>query len=283
MVQNAAMDFTQAMQSYWALKARYEAGSLSQAAFEEAVNSLQITDSQGRRWQIGAASSKWYRLDGAQWVEDSPPFSASVPAAMPYVSGGFPGGGAPSSVPPYPVYGSGPAGPPPPPPFVQPRMVAAPQPKKGLGGLFLILGMVVLSGAVVLICLVGAWALVRYGVIELPWGGITAATATPTPTDEEMIEGNVYAMVDYLNAHDWDSLYGLCSPAYREAHSYSEWESQTVPDATEVGGITVDSVLVDVQGEFATAEVTFGGMESSEPGTVSWTKDAGQWYLECDQ
>ena len=67
------MKFEQAHNEYLRLKSQLESNQISASAFEEGVNNIRVTDSQGRHWTIGVESGKWYRLESSAWVEDTPP------------------------------------------------------------------------------------------------------------------------------------------------------------------------------------------------------------------
>jgi hypothetical protein len=67
------MDFNQAMQFYTSLKLQYDQGRISAEEFEKQANEVVVTDENGAAWQIGVSSGQWYRYDGRNWVEDTPP------------------------------------------------------------------------------------------------------------------------------------------------------------------------------------------------------------------
>lgn len=77
------MDFNQANELYRELQSRHDSGQLSPQDFEAQVNELTITDARGRQWMIGVKTGKWYVLEGAHWVQASPPGSAPEPAPPP--------------------------------------------------------------------------------------------------------------------------------------------------------------------------------------------------------
>ena len=66
------MNFKQAMHEYRRLRNQWDSKQISTTDFEAAVNQIHVTDAQGRRWIIGVESGKWYRLEGGNWIEDTP-------------------------------------------------------------------------------------------------------------------------------------------------------------------------------------------------------------------
>lgn len=130
--------FKEARRKYQELQNRYQSGQLEKQAFQKSVEELGFTDQDGQMWQIGAASGDWYRLEGSQWVKDSPP-SPPVEAADDFYQSSemdFTGDARtpvtqpppPSSSPPPPP-SSSPSPPPPsssPPPPSSPNFSAAP-------------------------------------------------------------------------------------------------------------------------------------------------------------
>ena len=54
------MTFDELESRYAELRRQHSAGQLSDQAFSEAVDQLQIQDEQGRVWAIGAQSGSWY-------------------------------------------------------------------------------------------------------------------------------------------------------------------------------------------------------------------------------
>ena len=67
------MNFDSIRKTYQDLSLSYQNGEIEAEEFERQVNALVATDSAGTHWQIGVKSGRWYRFDGQQWVEDSPP------------------------------------------------------------------------------------------------------------------------------------------------------------------------------------------------------------------
>jgi len=67
------MDFNEKWQAYVSCRRQYEQGEMKGDEFERLVNGLSVTDKNGIQWQIGVSSGKWYRYDGQNWVEDTPP------------------------------------------------------------------------------------------------------------------------------------------------------------------------------------------------------------------
>ncbi len=105
--------FEHVAQRYQALRAQYDAGTLSGEAFEAALRGMMIEDG-GRYWHIGAASGHWFRSDGDRWVEAMPP-EIGPPSAEPESLVGAA---------PHPTPAPSPA----PPPASTPHPVAQPQP-----------------------------------------------------------------------------------------------------------------------------------------------------------
>jgi len=54
------------------LKARFRAGQLDSASYEAALHELMV-EHEGTFWTLGAEMEVWYRHDGAQWVQATPP------------------------------------------------------------------------------------------------------------------------------------------------------------------------------------------------------------------
>ena len=67
------MDFNDASLKYARLKQLYDQGQINAQEFERQANDITVTDSSGDLWQIGVKTGKWYRYDGQNWVEDTPP------------------------------------------------------------------------------------------------------------------------------------------------------------------------------------------------------------------
>jgi len=66
------MDFQELQRRYNELREQFDAGEISEEAFREEIEGLQLKDEQGRYWTIGAQSGKWYRYDGRRWVQETP-------------------------------------------------------------------------------------------------------------------------------------------------------------------------------------------------------------------
>ena len=69
--------FAEAEQRFAALRARYQAGELDDAAYEAELQKLVIEDGAGGYWMLGADSGEWYWYDGQQWVRRDPPLAAA--------------------------------------------------------------------------------------------------------------------------------------------------------------------------------------------------------------
>ena len=67
------MDFQQADKQFRILKARFTAGEMSEAKFKAALEDLMVEDEGGHWWMIGYETERWYRHDGADWVQTNPP------------------------------------------------------------------------------------------------------------------------------------------------------------------------------------------------------------------
>lgn len=70
------MDFQTAERQYQVLRKALEAGRISPEEYRALVKRIVVYDEQNRRWQLGPASGEWHRLDGKQWVKDTPPAPA---------------------------------------------------------------------------------------------------------------------------------------------------------------------------------------------------------------
>jgi hypothetical protein len=79
------MDFKQAGEKFTYLKAGFEAGIFSESEFKSKLEDLMVRDEQGQWWMIGYETERWYRYDGANWVQADPPGSAS-PAVAPVMA-----------------------------------------------------------------------------------------------------------------------------------------------------------------------------------------------------
>ncbi|MCL4528530.1 MAG: hypothetical protein M1282_03860 [Chloroflexi bacterium] len=79
------MDFQQAQQTFLNLKNQFEHGGITAEEFETRVNEMTVTDTDGTLWQIGVKTGGWYRFDGQNWVEDTPPGLSPAPIQPPPV------------------------------------------------------------------------------------------------------------------------------------------------------------------------------------------------------
>jgi hypothetical protein len=77
------MDFNDAQAKYTRLKQQYDQGQINAAEFEQQVNDMTITDSDGTLWQIGVSTGKWFRREGERWVEAVPPGAAAPLSSSP--------------------------------------------------------------------------------------------------------------------------------------------------------------------------------------------------------
>lgn len=75
------MDFRQAEQEYRNLKARYDAGQISEERMRAALSDLMVQDEQGRWWVLGYETGAWYVHDGEKWVTGEPPATATAAPA----------------------------------------------------------------------------------------------------------------------------------------------------------------------------------------------------------
>lgn len=69
------MDFNQAEERFKHLKAKFEAGALSENEFKTQLEELMVQDEGGNWWMIGYETEQWYRYDGKAWVRSDPPDS----------------------------------------------------------------------------------------------------------------------------------------------------------------------------------------------------------------
>jgi len=74
------MNFKSAEKQYQVLRKALQAGRISMDEYRALVKRIVVFDAQNRRWQMGPASGEWYRLEGTQWVKDTPP---SQPQELP--------------------------------------------------------------------------------------------------------------------------------------------------------------------------------------------------------
>ena len=61
------------MESYRALRRRYEKNEMDEDYFNKLVSEQAYLDDAGNRWRIGAESGRWYTLEGGSWVAKEPP------------------------------------------------------------------------------------------------------------------------------------------------------------------------------------------------------------------
>lgn len=157
--------FAEAEQRFTALRARYQAGELDDAAYGAELQKLVVEDGAGGYWMLGADSGEWYWYDGQQWVRRDPPLAA-VPVKRPQV---------------WPT----------PPPTVAPPMPAAPPTRKGVpwkwvavgcGGLLVVV--VVVVGVLAVAGLLPGVSTPPEPTVALPQAQDTVAPAAPTATPE---------------------------------------------------------------------------------------------------
>jgi len=55
------------------LKKQLKAGRLSAQKFSEQLNKLMVEDDSGDWWMVGTKSDAWFRFDGQNWVQSTPP------------------------------------------------------------------------------------------------------------------------------------------------------------------------------------------------------------------
>lgn len=55
------------------LKNQLKTGRLSEEKFSEQLNNLMVEDDTGDWWMIGTKSDAWFRFDGQNWVQSTPP------------------------------------------------------------------------------------------------------------------------------------------------------------------------------------------------------------------
>lgn len=79
------MTFQDAEQTYRDFKTQHASGKLSDADFEAQVGKLRLQDSQGRWWQIGVQTGKWYVHDGRKWNEAKLPIEPPMVSSLPQV------------------------------------------------------------------------------------------------------------------------------------------------------------------------------------------------------
>jgi hypothetical protein len=72
--------FEETEKQFVALKARRDAGQLTDADYESALRVLVVQDEAGTYWMLGTESGKWYRYNGQEWVGADPPVEAAEPS-----------------------------------------------------------------------------------------------------------------------------------------------------------------------------------------------------------
>jgi len=55
------------------LEKQFDAGRLSEEKFNAQLNNLMVEDDKGDWWMIGTKSDAWFRFDGQNWVQSTPP------------------------------------------------------------------------------------------------------------------------------------------------------------------------------------------------------------------
>ena len=55
------------------LKNQLKSGRLSEEKFQDQLNNLMVEDDNGDWWMIGTKSDAWYRFDGQNWAQSTPP------------------------------------------------------------------------------------------------------------------------------------------------------------------------------------------------------------------
>lgn len=71
--------FAETEKQFAALKARRDAGQLSDSNYEAALRALIFQDDAGKHWMLGTESGEWYRAEGQRWVRADPPLQSSIP------------------------------------------------------------------------------------------------------------------------------------------------------------------------------------------------------------
>jgi parallel beta-helix repeat protein len=106
--------FAEVERRFAALRARYQAGELSNADYNAELQRLVVEDDTGGHWMLSADGDEWYWHDGQQWVRRDP---SSVMASVGFLQ----------------VQAM-------PPPAAAPPYMATPPPKKGLPWLWISVG-----------------------------------------------------------------------------------------------------------------------------------------------
>ncbi len=80
--------FTDVEQQVQVLRRKYTAGTLSGDQLRSELRKLMILDSTGSWWMIGMESDRWYKYNGNDWIQGTPPGRAPDPVdAAPQVTG----------------------------------------------------------------------------------------------------------------------------------------------------------------------------------------------------
>ena len=74
--------FVRTGKQFGLLKTSYEAGNLTEAQYNAALQDLILQDEAGAYWMIGAETGRWYRHDGQEWVSAQPPAESAEQAAV---------------------------------------------------------------------------------------------------------------------------------------------------------------------------------------------------------
>ena len=69
--------FKKAEDEYFLLKGKLAAERITHDQFEAQLQNLMLQDAEGHYWMLGVDSGRWFRHDGAQWIEASP-YTGSV-------------------------------------------------------------------------------------------------------------------------------------------------------------------------------------------------------------
>lgn len=107
------MTFAEVDSQYESLKQQWQAGALTDEAFDEALKGMMIQDEQGRWWAKARDSGQWNYYDSTSqaWMPATPPSATTQPSAPPPAMG--PMAGAQQAYAPAPIpqnYGAAPYG-----------------------------------------------------------------------------------------------------------------------------------------------------------------------------
>lgn len=167
--------FQKAQEEYARLKSQLNAGQLTSAQFESALDQLMLSDDQGRYWMIGAETGKWYVHNGQTWVESTPggPAAALPPSPPPSGSVTSAPAAVPTGRPPVVEPSAPPSG---------PRVVAPAEPAPP-GTNTRVLAPIAFIGVFLCVLLAGVLALFVFrDVLSGLLGGTPLAQATRTAT-----------------------------------------------------------------------------------------------------